>query len=204
MLYHTRGTCTFFICCLPFPFRWQKKKKESWTKVQIYNYRSYICKWFLEIPCDNGQRVINIINPISSVPVQVFTDDAAGTKAMWTEKEAKGNCLLPINQCSALLPRRKGSAGRSMQSDKLMVFWCWHQTCININLLTGLCFPLGRLSTGPNQSSLLRSIKIYDYNTSVHSAAERFWVCWHGIQTKWKRRYCSNSLIIPNEWHYNE
>lgn len=132
-------------------------------------------------PVTLGKKVINNISPISSFPVQVFTDDAAGTEDMWKEKEAKGNCLLPINQCSALLPRSKGSAGRSMQSDKPMVFWCWHHTCININLLAGLCIPIARLSTGPNQSSLLWSIKIYDYNTSVHSAAEGFWICWQGI-----------------------
>lgn len=159
-------------------------QKESCTQVQIYNYRSYFCKWFLETTHNSEKRVINNISTISSVPVQGFTDDAAGTKAMWKVKEAKGNCLLPINQCSTLLPgRSKGSAGRSMQSHKLMVFWWWHQTCININLLTAWCFPLGRLSTGPNQSSLLWSIKIYDYNTSVHSAVQGFWVWWHGIQS---------------------
>lgn len=141
--------CIFLI--RPAPPYFEKKE----TCAQIYCNRSHFCKWFLETPHGSGQRVINNIHTVSSVPVQVFTDNPAGTKAMWTGKKSKGNCLLPINQRSALLPERsEGSAGRSMQPRKLSVFWCWLQTCININLLTGLCFPLDRLSTGPNQSSL--------------------------------------------------
>lgn len=84
-----------------------------------------------------------------------------------------------------------------MQSDKLMIFWCWLQTCININLLTGLCFPLGKLSTGWNQSLLIWSIKMYDCNMSAHSVTKSFWLWRYRIQTKCKKRHCSIFLIIP-------
>lgn len=99
VLYKTIASCTFLICSALFPLLWQKKPS---TNGKIYNDRSHFCKWFLETPHGSGQRVINNISTVSSVPVQVFADNPAGTKAMWTEKESKGNCLLPINQCSAL------------------------------------------------------------------------------------------------------